>query len=223
MISEATKILAVFAHPDDAELLCFGLLKKFADRGADVRVLIASDGSRGVAVGSDPVQDLSQIRMAETSAALATVAASVETLLLCDGALDPGRELVSAIEAVMQRERPDLVVTHYGDKTGTDHNDHAAVALAVRNICYRKHYVKALISCEPLQPFTDFVPSFFVDISEQMSAKSVALSCHASQAGRHYLSEVFHRARGQRWAALAGPERVGAIFEAFRIEKMVID
>jgi LmbE family N-acetylglucosaminyl deacetylase len=223
MFDNTKKVLAIFAHPDDAELLCFGLLMKLAAMSVSVKVLIVSDGARGVAVGEDAQAELARVRMDETRAALSPVTQDVETLSFPDGGLRLDGETVSAIEASIQRTQPDLVVTHFCDPSGTDHHDHGIVAAAVRNICYRKSYVKTLLSCEPLQPFTDFVPTLFVNIVSQFDSKCAALALHASQGGRAYLTEGFHRARGERWAGLARAGLMGAVFEAFRVEKMVVD
>ena len=119
--------------------------------------------------------------------------------------------------------QPEVVVTHYLDKIGADHQDHIAVASIVRNICMRKPFVTTLLGAEPLQPFTDFRPSFFVDITEQLPEKIEALELHASQNGRAYLTEDFHRTRGSRWGPLVktAPVEQPRVFETFSIEQMV--
>lgn len=39
-----TRLLAVFAHPDDAELTCFGTLARVIKAGGEVYVLVATRG-----------------------------------------------------------------------------------------------------------------------------------------------------------------------------------
>ena len=41
------KILAIGAHPDDIEIFMFGLLTLFKERGDQVCLMIATDGSKG--------------------------------------------------------------------------------------------------------------------------------------------------------------------------------
>lgn len=218
------RVMAVFAHPDDAELLCFGLLKRLADAGASIKVVVVSDGSKGVAVGKHAPHDLPLIRMEETLAALTPITKDVLTLSQPDGVLRMDADLTTNIETMVLRHRPELMISHYVDPTGIDHNDHRVIGSAVRNICFRKPFVKTLLSCEPIQPHTDFRPSLFVDITDQFAAKCTALGMHASQAGRIYLSEDYNRSRASRWMRLDAEHsgEMPSLFEAFRVEKMVI-
>lgn len=223
MIQGVSCAMAVFAHPDDVELLCFGLLQRLAGEGAHIVVLIVSDGSRGVAVGDAGEEGLAQIRMRETRAALAGLDAEILSLDEPDGRIIVTGEVISAIETQIMEVRPDLVVTHHLDTIGSDHQDHAAVACMVRNICMRKQFVTTLLSAEPLQPFTDFRPTLFVDITDHLHEKVEALGHHTSQAGRAYLTEEFHRIRGARWMQLVGTALTEQprVFETFAVEQAV--
>src|SRR5437762_13148040 len=44
---QSKKTLAIVAHPDDVEWWISGTLKRLAVSGADVRVIVASDGEKG--------------------------------------------------------------------------------------------------------------------------------------------------------------------------------
>ena len=46
-MSDSLDIMAIFAHPDDAELLCGGALAKGAERGHKVGVLDLTAGEMG--------------------------------------------------------------------------------------------------------------------------------------------------------------------------------
>ena len=46
-MTEPLDVLAVMAHPDDAELLCGGALAASSDRGERVGILTLTDGGRG--------------------------------------------------------------------------------------------------------------------------------------------------------------------------------
>lgn len=224
LLGNPQRVMAVFAHPDDAELLCFGLLKRLARAGASIKIVIVSDGSKGVAVGKHAPHDLPLIRMDETQAALAGVTGDVLTLSQPDGVLRMDADLMTNIETMILHHRPELVVSHYVDPMGIDHNDHRVIGAAVRNICYRKPFVKTMLSCEPIQPHTDFNPTLFVEITAQFEEKCAALEMHASQAGRIYLSPEYTRSRASRWMRLDSEHSVPTpgLFEAFRVEKMVI-
>src|SRR5437870_13031855 len=64
-----SRVLAVYAHPDDPEISAGGTLARWADAGADVHVLITTRGDKG---SSDPDADteaLARTRVNETLAA----------------------------------------------------------------------------------------------------------------------------------------------------------
>jgi|SRR6185437_16707925 N-acetylglucosamine malate deacetylase 1 len=217
-------VLAIFAHPDDAELICYGTLRKFATGNSDVKVLILTNGSNGFSVSGQVHPQLPAIRRDETIAALRQVTSSIQFCDFPDGSLIGSADLIGAIETVVNDGRPDLVITHFADRTGVDHQDHSAVARSVRNVCFRKPFVRCLLSGEPIQPYTDFQPNVFVDITPHFEEKCGALVRHRSQAGRQYLERTFHEARSTRWASLANPDPpVGTrYFESFRLEKLVV-
>jgi N-acetylglucosamine malate deacetylase 1 len=223
LISPAS-VLAIFAHPDDAELICYGTSKKFATGNSVVKVLILTDGSNGFSVSGRADPQLPAVRRDETIAALQQVTSSIKFCDFPDGSLISNADLIGTIETTINDEQPELVITHFADRTGVDHQDHAAVARSVRNVCFRKPFVRCLLSGEPIQPYTDFQPNVFVDITPYFEEKCAALARHRSQAGRQYLEKAFHEARSTRWASLAnaGPSTGTRYFESFRLEKLVV-
>src|SRR6266702_3895004 len=82
-------VLAVFAHPDDAEISSGGVLARWAAEGREVHLLILTNGDRG---SNDPNQDrveLAAIRKAESeSAATFLGLAGVAVLGAPDGELE---------------------------------------------------------------------------------------------------------------------------------------
>ena len=68
-------VLAVFAHPDDAEISAGGTLAKWASAGREVHLLVLTNGDRG---SSDPWRDRAELaatRAAETKAAAGVLGA----------------------------------------------------------------------------------------------------------------------------------------------------
>src|SRR3954447_8827210 len=64
-----SRALAIYAHPDDAEVSCGGTLARWAAAGAEVHVVVCARGDKG---SSDPAVDpteLAQRRAAEVAAA----------------------------------------------------------------------------------------------------------------------------------------------------------
>ena len=134
-------LLGIFAHPDDESFGPGATLARYADQGADVHIIIATDGIAG-SVG-DPSDlgnhdTLAQVRSAELANAIVALrAASAWSLPYRDsgmrGSLDndhsaafirqPVEQVVQEILGYFRRLRPDVVITHdpYG---GYGHPDH---------------------------------------------------------------------------------------------------
>lgn len=120
-----TRVLAVGAHPDDVEFGCGATLARWAAAGAEVHLLVCTDGSKG---SWDPAADpaaLVAARAAEQEAAAAILGVrTVHRIDAVDGELEndaPGRARVSA---VIRRTRPDVLCTHDPWKRYRLHPDH---------------------------------------------------------------------------------------------------
>src|SRR3954466_3053365 len=64
-----SRVLAIYAHPDDPEISAGGTLARWADGGAEVHVVVTTRGDKGT---SDPDADLDALvrtRVDETAAA----------------------------------------------------------------------------------------------------------------------------------------------------------
>ena len=62
------RVLAVMAHPDDAELLCAGTLARARADGAAIGICVMCQGDKGLASGRR-VTDLGKVRRREAQAA----------------------------------------------------------------------------------------------------------------------------------------------------------
>lgn len=186
-------ILAVMAHPDDAELLCGGALIKSASRGRRVGVLDLSAGEMGSS-GS------AQIRAREAAAAAAQMGlAERRCAELPDSALCNDDESRHVVARHLKALRPRVVVTHW--KVGR-HRDHRIASELVRDACYLSGLKNLDVEGEPFRPeklvyATAFredadPPDFVVDISEQIDRKLDVLSLYTSQFdGVSQAGEVF--------------------------------
>jgi LmbE family N-acetylglucosaminyl deacetylase len=92
-------VLAVYAHPDDAEISAGGTIANWCVAGREVHLLVLTNGDRG---SQDPAMDRAQLartRLAETQAAGEVLGlASVQVLGVHDGELEniePVREAVT--------------------------------------------------------------------------------------------------------------------------------
>lgn len=180
-MSEPLDLLAVMAHPDDAELLCGAALIKAADEGRRVGVLDLTAGEMGSG-GSAELR-------AEEAARASEVMGLVERRCagLPDSALENDNESRHAIVEHLRALRPRVVVTHW--KVGR-HRDHRIASELVRDVCFLSALKKLDAQGEPFRPdklvYTtafreDVSTGFVVDVTAQIDRKLEALSCYASQ------------------------------------------
>jgi N-acetyl-1-D-myo-inositol-2-amino-2-deoxy-alpha-D-glucopyranoside deacetylase len=126
-------VLAVFAHPDDESLLAGGVLAGCAAAGLRVAIVSMTRGERGPTEASGGHRPLGEIRPAELRAAARALGASAaECLDYPDGELPDvdEREASRAIASVLERERPQAVLT-FSEEGLYWHPDHLAVSRLV--------------------------------------------------------------------------------------------
>lgn len=181
-MTEPLDVLAVMAHPDDAEMLCGGALIKSASAGERTGVLdltAGEAGSRGTPDG--------RAREAATAAEILGLAVR-RCAGLPDARLADDLESRRAVARVLRELRPRVVVTH--PKRGR-HPDHEAAARLVRAASFLAGLENWSCPGEPHRPRkvvhalafrSDGVqPTFVVDISEHMDRKIEALQAYRSQ------------------------------------------
>jgi len=175
-------LLAVMAHPDDAELLCGGTLIKSAGRGKRVGVLDLTAGEMGSS-GS------AATRAREAAAAAGQMGlAERRCAALPDSALVNDHEARLVVAEHIRALRPAVVITHW--KVGR-HRDHRIAAELTRDACFLSALRKLEIPGEPFRPrklvyataFREDVgrPDFVVDITGQLERKLDVISLYTSQ------------------------------------------
>jgi LmbE family N-acetylglucosaminyl deacetylase len=126
-----TRLLGVWAHPDDECYLSAGLMARVADAGGSVRILCATSGELGTddatLAGSER---FAQMRREELAASLGVLGVhDLHVLGLPDGGCAHTSDslMMQAIEGHIASFRPDAVVT-FGPDGITGHEDHCAVS-----------------------------------------------------------------------------------------------
>ena len=177
-------LLAIFPHPDDAELTCGGTLLKSARQGYRVGIVDLSAGemaSRGSV----------ELRTEEAARAASILEVSVrENLRMPDSGLANVPETRITVARVIRRLRPSIVITTAPSPFGR-HPDHRVCAELVRDACF----VAGLKMIDPDLPAhrprkvlhsityrEDYLkPTFVVDVSDVMEEKLRAVGAYASQ------------------------------------------
>jgi len=186
-------LLAVMAHPDDAELLCGGALAKAARQGRRVGILDLTAGEMG---SSGTVED----RAREAAEAARILGLTVRRCAgLPDSGLENDNESRHIVAEQLRALRPRIVVTHW--RVGR-HRDHRIASELVRDASFLSGLRKLDVPGAPFRP-TKLVyatayredvgrPDFVVDITEDFDIKLAALAAHRSQLeGVSGIGEVF--------------------------------
>lgn len=192
-MTDALDVLAVMAHPDDAEIFCGGALIKSADAGERTGVL---DLTAGEAASRGTIES----RAREAAVAAESLGlAERRCAELSDADLVNDRESRSVVAGIIRALRPRVIVTHW---TRGRHPDHRAAAALARDAAFLAGLRNFPAQGEPHRPekmvyalafIEDAVkPTFVVDISAQMDGKIAALEAYGTQfRGKSGIGEVF--------------------------------
>ena len=203
-------VLCVAAHPDDEVLGVGGTLILHAREGADVVVLIMSEGEEEKLDGTPRCRTRRQ-----SAEAAAKIMGTREIVFrdFPDQRLDsvPIIEVIKAVESAIETYRPATVYSHHGGDANTDHNIvFQAVYAACRPMTRLGSHVKRFMTFEtpsstdqaPQVGTYVFNPTCFVDIAAAWEDKVKALQCYPSEliGGNHPRSlryiEALARMRG---------------------------
>jgi LmbE family N-acetylglucosaminyl deacetylase len=185
------RILAVMAHPDDAELLCAGTLARARADGAEIAICVMCRGDKGLRAG-EVIDNLAQVRQAEATQAAKVLGAQLFWFGSNDAELLDGLTPRRALVEIYRQFRPTLVIAHFLQDYHPDHRAAAQLAEAASWFCASRGYKTGSPALEtaPAVWFADalnmsgFSPHLFVDVSEQLELKKKMLACHQSQIRR---------------------------------------
>jgi bacillithiol biosynthesis deacetylase BshB1 len=175
-------LLAIVAHPDDAELLCAGTLIRAAEAGHRTGVLDLTGGEAGTA-GTAELREREAARATEVMGLTSRHMAG-----LPDGALENTLEARSRVAAILRQLRPDTVILQWPESR---HPDHRIASQLAYDACFIAGLTRAPIEGERFRPrkvlyamsYREYAgkPTFVVDISDQMERKLDAVFEYASQ------------------------------------------
>jgi LmbE family N-acetylglucosaminyl deacetylase len=195
-MTQATSVLALFAHPDDAEFLCAGTLACLAQGGANIHIATMTAGDCGSAILS-PAK-IARIRRQEATRAAALIGAEYVCLEEKDLLILYDRPTLRRVMEVIRRVDPALVMTH----SPVDYMvDHETTSRLCQTACFgasaANFRTAARKAAPPIrsaphlyyaQPFggrdvlgKKIQPSLYVDIGATIDRKEKMLAGHESQ------------------------------------------
>lgn len=189
-------VLALFAHPDDAEFLCGGTLVHLATLGARLHIATMTAGDCGSAIL--PAEKIARIRRKEAERAAARVGAEYSCLALKDLLFFYDAPTLKKVLELLRQVNPDMVITHSPSDYMVDHETTSRLA---QTACFgamapnfhtgARHATPATRAIPHLyyaQPFggrdilgDEVRPRLAVDISATLDEKKAMVACHESQ------------------------------------------
>lgn len=184
-----TAIAVIAAHPDDEVLGFGGTIRRHADAGDAVHVLILATGA--AARSDDGAADESGIELLRSQARSAADILGIREIAFAkfpDNRMDtvPLLDVVKRVEAFLEECNAASVYTHHA---GDLNIDHRVTARAVLTACrplpgarVRRLYAgEVLSSSEYAAPEDRFQPNIYVDIAATLAKKCEALACYAGE------------------------------------------
>lgn len=189
---EAKNVLAVFPHPDDAELTAGGTVALLSDKGARVTYCLATDGSMGTFDPRMTRDDVANVRRQEQlDAARMLGVGGVRWLGFSDGFLPEIEAVRQKIVTVIREVRPDFLITLDPWLTYEAHPDHRKTGLAAVEaalyaafpLAYPDDLSAGLAphSIPGIALVLSAHPNTFIDITAAWDRKMAACLCHKSQ------------------------------------------
>ena len=196
LMPNAVNVLALFAHPDDAEFLCAGTLALFAARGARIHIATLTAGDCGST--TLPAARISNVRQKEASRSAALIGARYHCLKSKDLLVFYDRAHLNKVMELVRQTNPTLVLTH----SPVDYMiDHETVSRLCQSACFGAMAPNFNTGARRPAPPLKAVPHLYyadafggrdilghriksgisVDISATLKRKEEMLACHESQ------------------------------------------
>jgi LmbE family N-acetylglucosaminyl deacetylase len=185
------RLVAILAHPDDAEILAGGTLYKHRQRGDSVEICSLTYTSDSVRAQEG-----------------AEGARRLGVDFTCFGLPDTGvtrytPEDVERLASFLLRHPPDIVLTHWQDDSHPDHVASVrlvvdallrfAVSHGLEDVDASRRAFPQVWSCDTyggLGSHGAFEPEWYIDVSAVWEQKVHALTAHASQYPAHWIGLV---------------------------------
>src|SRR6266480_2213571 len=175
-------ILVVGPHPDDQELGMGGTIARLAQQGHTVHLVDMTNG--------EPTpRGTPELRAGEAASAAVILGVKRTLLGLKNREVTHNLESRHKLAALIRVHKPNILFVPYPLDA---HPDHVAVTKIAEDARFDAKLTKSQIPGEPWNPKRiiyyfcthlrmNFVPTFCIDISDQIDQKMKAIACYASQ------------------------------------------
>ena len=162
------KVLVIGAHPDDPETMCGGTMIKLREMGVEVVSVYLTGGEAGIPGKSH--EESRSIRTAEAIKACEIMGVRPVFMTQIDGNAEINKARYAEMKALIEAERPDLVLTHWPIDS---HRDHRICSILVYDAWRQTGYSFDLYYGEVMTGMQTqtFAPNHWVNITEQHDQK----------------------------------------------------
>jgi N-acetylglucosamine malate deacetylase 1 len=170
---ESKAILVFGAHPDDLEIGMGGTIAKLSAKGYDVQPIIAT-------LPNFVKTDTKEGRRSESISSAKVMGCKSPLFLdLSPEEMVFGRKLVTMIDSIVSKYKPDSIFTQW---QGDSHQDHQALTKSIISACRDQNNIFMYETTIPGGiSEKSFRPQLFVNITETIEIKKNALECFQSQ------------------------------------------
>ena len=182
-----SKILIVAAHPDDEVIGCGGLIARNVRLGNSVDVVFMTDGVSS----RNNLENEYLIENRKKNALLSSSLLGVNSthfFTFPDNSMDvvPFLNIAKSVEDIINKIRPDIVITHSNKDLNIDHRlTHEAVLVATRpkpmNFVRKLMFFEIVSSTNWNPTANQFHPVEYVDIGDFIDLKKESLKCYESE------------------------------------------
>ncbi len=172
------KALVIGAHPDDPETICGGTMLVLKNQGCEVVSVYLTSGEAGINGKTD--KESAAIRTKEYEDACKVMGVRYIAMTQIDGNTEVNNARYAEMKALIAKEKPDVVFTHWPIDS---HRDHRACALLVYDAWRQLDHSFDLYYCEAMSGLQTqtFHPTDYVNIESVVEKKHEACKCHVSQ------------------------------------------
>ena len=172
------KILVIGAHPDDPETCAGGTMCLLTAAGHEVVSVYLTRGEAGIKGKTH--SEAAAIRVKEAINACGVMGARYLFMNQIDGSTEINKDRYLEMQELLDKEKPDVVITHWPID---GHRDHAVCGLLVLDAwrrldrCFKLYYFEPMTGTQSQL----FHPTDWIDITSVVEQKHKACSCHESQ------------------------------------------